>query len=250
MARRGTIVAMSSVRMEGSPAVELRDVWKRYDGGVESDVLRGCSLTIAPGAFVALFGVSGSGKTTLLNLLGGLDSPTRGTVAVAGHDLTRLSRGGLTEFRRGVVGFVFQFYNLLPTLTALENVEAAAELRGPRGAAVRRRAHEELARVGLAAKAHRFPAELSGGEQQRVAIARALAKDPTVLLADEPTGNLDAAAKVTVTDLLRQVQRERGTTVVVATHDPRIADVADRVIRIVEGRVEEDAAGGALAARH
>jgi putative ABC transport system ATP-binding protein len=241
MPSRGAIVAMRS------PSLELRDVWKRYDAGVEADVLRGCSLAIAPGTFVALFGVSGSGKTTLLNLMGGLDSPTRGTVTVAGHDLTRLSRGGLAEFRRSVVGFVFQFYNLLPTLTALENVEAAAELRGLGGAAVRRRASEELGRVGLAAKASRFPAELSGGEQQRVAIARALAKDPSILLADEPTGNLDVGAKAAVTDLLRQVQRERRTTVLVATHDPRIADVADRVVRIVEGRIEED--GGALAAR-
>jgi putative ABC transport system ATP-binding protein len=246
-------VTIGSPQSGGPPAVRLRDVWKSYGAGeLEASVLRGCTLAIERGSFVALFGVSGSGKTTLLNLIGGLDAPSRGTIEVAETDLTRLSRGGLTEFRRALVGFVFQFYNLLPTLTALENVEAAAELIGLRRAEVRRRAHDELARVGLAGKEHRFPSELSGGEQQRVAIARALAKAPAILLADEPTGSLDPTTALGVLRLLRQVHRDSGATLVVATHDARIAEIADRVIRIVEGRVEDSAAmhvGGPSAPR-
>ena len=220
--------------------ITLRNVSKHYQTGeVETGVLRDCSLHIDAGELVVVLGVSGSGKTTLLNLIGGLDVATRGEVWVDNQNLGALSRRGLTEFRRRTVGFVFQFYNLLPTLTACENVEAAVELLGVRGREVRRRALQHLAAVGLTLKADKFPAQLSGGEQQRVAIARALAKEPKLLLADEPTGNLDATAAAEIMDHLQSLQRRTGMTLLIVTHNPRLAEIASRVIEIEDGTTLE-----------
>ncbi|RMG97304.1 MAG: ABC transporter ATP-binding protein, partial [Candidatus Dadabacteria bacterium] len=190
-----------------------------------------------PGEVVAVVGRSGSGKTTLLNLVAGLDRPDRGTVRVAGQDLRALGEHGRTRLRRERLGFVFQFFNLLPTLTARENVLLALELRGR---ADPRRADEALEAVGLADKAHRYPHELSGGEQQRVAVARALVKDPAAILADEPTGNLDTRTGDEVLALLCRAARDRGAALVMATHSERAARAADRVLRMADGRLTED----------
>ena len=231
---------------EPGPMIELRRVSKVYRAGaIESQVLQDCSLTIDAGCFAVLFGVSGSGKTSLLNIIGGLDTPSAGDVVVAGNALGRASRAELTRFRRRTVGFVFQFYNLLPTLTAIENVEVAVELLGLGRRATRQRAAYYLERLGLGTYADRFPAQLSGGQQQRVAIARALAKEPALVLADEPTGNLDARAAADVIERLQHLQRETGTTVVVATHNADVADVANVVLRIVDGRLHQVARPGA-----
>lgn len=216
--------------------IELSRVWKSFrSGSTEVSVLRDCSLVIERGAFAVLLGVSGSGKSTVLNLIGGLDSATRGTVRVAGEDLGRLAVGTRTTFRRRQVGFVFQFYNLLPTLTARENVEIAAELLGVSHREVRRRSEDALESLGIRALGDRFPAQLSGGEQQRLAIARALVKRPSVLLADEPTGNLDGATADDVFARLQGVQREAGMTVVLVTHNRGYADAADVVFELFDG---------------
>ncbi|HEY5998812.1 MAG TPA: ABC transporter ATP-binding protein [bacterium] len=221
--------------MTGRPTVlRAEDLWKEYrDGdGTAAAALRGLRLEVAAGEVVVLLGRSGSGKTTLLNLLAGLDRPTRGRVEVEGADLDTLGERGRTLLRRRRIGFVFQFFNLLPTLTALENVALALELaRLPDGD----RAREALAAVGLAGKERRRPAELSGGEQQRVGIARALVKGPAVILADEPTGNLDTATGELVLDLLCRRCRESGAALLMATHSPLAARRADRVLRITDG---------------
>jgi putative ABC transport system ATP-binding protein len=208
---------------------------KEYGTVVRTLALSPTSLTVARGEFAFLLGPSGSGKTTLLNLLGGLDRPTRGSVEVEGHQLSSLSLDALTLFRRQTVGFVFQFFNLVPTLTALENVRLAAELVGGSSAEAR----VCLAEVGLAEKADRFPSELSGGEQQRVSIARALAKKPRLLLADEPTGALDHETGGQVMRLLREAAKS-GCTVVVVTHDEGLVGASDRVIRLRDGEVVSD----------
>jgi putative ABC transport system ATP-binding protein len=189
---------------------------------------------------VALHGRSGSGKTTLLNLLAGLDRPTRGTVEVEGQDLASLGEKGRTRLRRARLGFVFQFFNLLPTLTALENVLLSLELLGRPDPGPARAA---LGAVGLEGKGSRFPHELSGGEQQRVAIARALVKRPAVILADEPTGNLDTRTGDEILDLLASQCRDTGATLLMATHSPRTSRVADRVLRMVDGAVVEAKVG-------
>jgi putative ABC transport system ATP-binding protein len=232
---------MSEVRSPLPPALRAVDLWKSYPaaGGRGSDALRGASLEVAAGEVVALCGSSGSGKTTLLNLLAGLDRPSRGRVEVQGADLESLGESGRTGYRRTRLGFVFQFFNLLPTLTAFENVFLSLELAGRPEA---RRAREALARVGLAGLEERFPHELSGGEQQRVAVARALVKQPAVILADEPTGNLDSRTGDAVLDLLTGRCREDGCALVMATHSERASRVADRVLHIVDGVVVE---GGA-----
>jgi ABC-type lipoprotein export system ATPase subunit len=180
-------------------------------------------------------GRSGSGKTTLLNLLAGLDHPTRGQVLLDGQDLTRLGEAQVVEVRRKKIGFVFQFYGLLPLLSAYENVELPLRLNGVPAGERRRRALETLAKVGLAHRAHHRPYELSGGEQQRVAIARAIVTHPLVLFADEPTGELDTASGVQIASLLRDLSRREGITVVTATHDPVVAGMADRVLHMVDG---------------
>lgn len=201
-------------------------------GEVEIYALRGVDLSLYRGEFVVLLGPSGSGKSTLLNILGGLDVPSAGRVIYRGQDLSRASDAELTEFRRQNVGFVFQFYNLIPSLTAKENVEVVTEI-----AAQPMDAAHALALVGLGERLDAFPAQLSGGQQQRVAIARAIAKQPAVLLCDEPTGALDSETGVRVLEALEQVNRELGTTTVVITHNAGIAAMADRVIHLSDGRV-------------
>jgi putative ABC transport system ATP-binding protein len=221
---------------DSGPVFEMTGVSRRYVvGAAEVWALRDVSLALAPREFVVLLGASGSGKSTLLNILGGLDAPTAGRVRYLDHDLTTTDDALLTRFRREHVGFVFQFYNLIPSLTAAENValvtDIAANPMDPR---------EALARVGLADRADHFPAQLSGGEQQRVAIARAIAKRPDVLLCDEPTGALDVATGRLVLDVLARVNEELGTITVVITHNAAIAAMADRVVRLSSGRIVEE----------
>ncbi|HXH39292.1 MAG TPA: ABC transporter ATP-binding protein [Thermoanaerobaculia bacterium] len=201
-------------------------------GEVEVQALRGVDLDLFEGELVVLLGPSGSGKSTLLNILGGLDAPTAGNVHFRDHDLTAADERGLTRFRREHVGFVFQFYNLIPSLTALENVEIVTEI-----AERPMRPADALALVGLGERADHFPAQLSGGEQQRVAIARAIAKRPDVLLCDEPTGALDYETGKIVLKVLQDVNRELGTTTAVITHNAAIAGMADRVIRMGSGTI-------------
>lgn len=215
--------------------VIARDVVKTYENG-RTRALDGVTLEITRGEFVAICGPSGSGKSTLLNLIGALDKPDSGELYVAGEDLAH-SRGDLASFRARKVGFIFQLHNLIPSLTALENVLIPTlELNHSRRDA-HARARELLERVGLADKAHRRPPELSGGERQRVAVARALINNPELILADEPTGSLDSKNEKQVLDLLRELQSERGVTLILVTHDPRVAQTADRVIEIFDGRV-------------
>lgn len=211
------------------------DLTKTYHmGEVEVQALRGINLELHRGELVVLLGPSGSGKSTLLNILGGLDTPSSGEVYYLDHQLTGASEADLTRFRREHVGFVFQFYNLIPSLTARENVSAVTEIaESPMSP------EEALNLVGLGGRLDHFPAQLSGGEQQRVAIARAIAKNPDVLLCDEPTGALDSATGVVVLEALERVNRELGTLTVLITHNVGIADMADRVIRLSDGQIAE-----------
>ena len=216
-----------------------REVTKEYmSGGQKLAVLRDVSFTIREGEFVAIVGPSGSGKTTLLGLLAGLDTPTRGTVLLDDSDLTRLSENDRARLRGEKVGFVFQTFQLIPTLTALENVQVPLELRGSPGAS--ERARDLINRVGLSGRGHHFPTQLSGGEQQRVAIARAFANSPKILFADEPTGNLDHATGQRIFDLLHHLNADEGSTIVLVTHDSNLAARASRVIRLLDGAVVED----------
>ncbi len=214
---------------------QVRGVTKVYRmGEVRVEALRGVDLALYAGELAVLLGPSGSGKSTLLNILGGLDTPTAGQVRYAGRDLAAASDRELTRYRRRHVGFVFQFYNLIPSLTARENVAVVTEIaRDPMPPA------EALDLVGLGARLDHFPAQLSGGEQQRVAIARAVAKRPDVLLCDEPTGALDSATGIVVLEVLERVNRELGTTTAVITHNAGIAQMADRVIVLADGRIAE-----------
>jgi putative ABC transport system ATP-binding protein len=220
--------------MSTSPLYELRGVSKRY-GPVTA--LDGIDFTVASGELVAIAGPSGSGKTTLLQLLGALDRPSSGTVRFEGTDLGAAGDGALARLRREALGFVFQHFNLIATLTAQQNVEVALAATERRSAPRRARAAELLDRVGLADRARHLPGRLSGGEQQRVAIARALANRPRVLLADEPTGNLDAATSEDVMGVLRALWSREGLSVVLITHDPAIAAAAPRLLRIANGRL-------------
>ena len=216
-----------------------REVTKEYMSGEQKiAVLRDVSFTIQQGDFVAIVGPSGSGKTTLLGLLAGLDTPTRGTVVLDDSDLTKLSENDRARLRGEKVGFVFQSFQLIPTLTAQENVQVPLELRGPPGAA--ERARELIDRVGLTGRGHHFPTQLSGGEQQRVAIARAFANSPKILFADEPTGNLDNATGHRIFELIQSLNSEGGSTVVLVTHDIELASHASRMIRLLDGAVVED----------
>jgi len=203
-------------------------------GDVEVPALMDADLTVEQSEFLVILGPSGSGKSTLLNLIGGMDLPTRGHLWHEGTDLAVLDESALTEYRRTQVGFVFQFYNLVPTLNAYENVQVATELAADAVAPA-----DALAMVGLADRAEHFPAQLSGGEQQRVAIARALAKRPQLMLADEPTGALDLTMARNVLGILQELNRRQGLTVVLITHNPAIAAIADRTVRLVSGRVAE-----------
>ena len=219
-------------------AIRTYDLWKEYDTGRhDGQALRGAELDIQKGQIIALLGKSGSGKTTLLNLLAGLDEPTRGRVEIDGVDLKALGERGRTELRRNKLGFVFQFFNLLPTLTAIENVLLALELAGRPDEDL---AREHIALVGLAGKESRFPHELSGGEQQRIAIARALVKSPPIILADEPTGNLDSHTGIQILDLLTNRCRTSGTTLVMVSHSLKTCEYADRILRMSDGRVFEE----------
>ena len=208
-------------------------------GGREITVLRDITFELEPGGFLAVTGPSGSGKSTLLGLLAGLDRPARGRVVLDGHDLSALSEDERAELRAEKVGFVFQSFHLIPTLTARENIQVPLELRGEDEQA-RGRAAELLTRVGLGDRGHHYPAQLSGGEQQRVAVARAFAHRPRILFADEPTGNLDAANGANVIALLGEMNRELETTLVLVTHDPELADRAHRVLRLRDGAVVSD----------
>ena len=239
---RSELVAARSRRTRGRYVVELRGATRGYRMG-ETTVraLSGVDLAVEAGQVVVLLGPSGSGKTTLLNLVGGLDSPTAGEVLVGGEPIADYDSRRLADYRARTVGFVFQFFNLIPSLTAAENVEFALALIEHDSAAARSRARSLLDRVGLGDRAGHFPAQLSGGQQQRVAIARALANRPRVLLCDEPTGNLDVETGRQVLDVLEMAAREEEATVLLVTHNAAIAPMADRVLRLRDGRVEHDA---------
>jgi len=217
--------------------VRLTDVSKLYQGGV-TGALNGVSLTVEQGEFTAVMGPSGSGKSTLLNLIAGLDRPSSGSVIVAGTDLASLGEGGLARFRRDRIGFVFQFFHLLPNLTALENVLIPAQLKGN---VVPGRARELLDQLGIKEVADKYPARLSGGQQQRIAIARALINNPTLLLADEPTGALDTHSGEQVMELLGRLHRD-GQTILLVTHDAKLATRhAARVLSVLDGKIVDDA---------
>ena len=225
----------ASVSNSDPPLLRIESAGRVFHmGEVEVPALVDADLTIAQGELLTILGPSGSGKSTLLNLIGGADRPTSGHVWHGEHDLAAMSNAELTEFRRTTVGFIFQFYNLVPTLTAYENVQVATELVDePLDPA------EALAMVDLSDRADHFPAQLSGGEQQRVAIARALAKRPTLVLADEPTGALDLPMARNVLGILQRLNREQRLTIVLITHNPAIGAIAGRVVRLVSGRIAE-----------
>ena len=221
------------------PVISARDLWKIYD---HNAALRGAGMEIARGEVVALIGKSGSGKTTLLNLLAGLDSPSRGTIEVEGQNLERLGEKGRTLLRRNRLGFVFQFFYLLPTLTVLENVYLPLELAGISSP---ENAREALGKLGLEGKERRYPHELSGGEQQRVAIARALVKKPALILADEPTGNLDTTTGRQILEILTTRCRESDMSLLMVSHSPTATGFADRVLSMIDGVIVAADTGGA-----
>jgi len=220
--------------------VQFRNVTKTYQmGEVQVHALSGLDMEVQEGEFVVVVGPSGSGKTTTLNLIGGLDTPTGGDLIVAGANIASYDEKALTAYRRDQIGFIFQFFNLLPTLTASENVEFALELVEKDGRQVRQQALALLDKVGLAERADHFPSQLSGGEQQRVAIARALAKDPPILLADEPTGNLDFRMGQKVLRVMQDLNQQEGRTVILVTHNTVIGQIGDRVIHLHDGQVAQ-----------
>jgi putative ABC transport system ATP-binding protein len=233
--------------LSDDPAVVLvaRDLTRVYgEGGAAVRALDGASIEVRRGEIVAIMGPSGSGKSTMLHLLGALETPSSGEISLDGERYDGLDDAGLTRVRRDRIGFVFQFFNLLPSLTAEENVLLPALIAGDRGEAARSRVRELLDRVGLAARAEHLPAEMSGGEQQRVSIARALLRDPELVLADEPTGNLDSRSSAEVLELLRELSESEQQTVVMVTHDPGAAAIADRVIFLRDGKVAGEIPGG------
>ena len=210
-------------------------------GGRPLTVLHPVTLDVGSGEFAAIMGPSGSGKSTLLGLVAGLDTPSSGEILINGQAITGMGEDQLAQFRSDNIGFVFQSFQLIPSLTAQENVQVPLEIRGEAGAGAR--AKELLAQVGLEERRHHYPVQLSGGEQQRVAIARAFACRPRVLLADEPTGNLDSANGARIIELIQRLHQEEGTTLVLVTHDPEIANAAGRIIKLRDGEVVEDTAG-------
>ncbi|RME24775.1 MAG: ABC transporter ATP-binding protein [Deltaproteobacteria bacterium] len=221
--------------------VELDAVNKDYgQAEVVVHALRDVNLQIGQGEFVAVAGPSGSGKSTLLNIIGGLDRPTSGRVTVAGEDIGKLGRSALSRLRLERIGFIFQSYNLLPVLTAYENAEYVLLMRGVPAAERRRKVMDMLAEVGLKGMEHRFPRELSGGQQQRVAIARAIVAEPALVLADEPTANVDSETADSLLELMLRLNRERGITFLFSTHDRRVMRKARRLIRLVDGRIVSD----------
>jgi len=225
--------------------LEARDLTKVYgEGGAAVRALDGASIEVRRGEIVAIMGPSGSGKSTMLHMLGALETPTSGQISLGGERYDGLDDSGLTRVRRDRIGFVFQFFNLLPSLSAEENVLLPALIAGERGDAIRGRVRDLLGRVGLAGRVEHLPAEMSGGEQQRVSIARALLRDPELVLADEPTGNLDSRSSAEVLDLLRELSESEQQTVVMVTHDPGAAAIADRVIFLRDGQVAGEIDGG------
>jgi len=218
--------------------IQLREVSKTVKSGDQPlTILHPLTLDIPGGQFLAIVGPSGSGKSTLLGLIAGLDAPTSGAVLIDGVDITRLDEDTLARLRGEKIGFVFQFFHLIPSLTAYENVAVPMEIAGTPD--VRRRADALIQEVGLTGRAHHYPAQLSGGEQQRVALARALANAPAIVLADEPTGNLDTATGRHILELLREIHRARGTTIILVTHDAELAAIADSRLVLRDGRVVE-----------
>jgi len=221
--------------------IETKDLWKIYKlGKIEYPALRGVSIKIRKGEFVSIMGPSGSGKSTFLNLIGALDRPTRGEVLIDGKKLKELNDEQLARFRRNHIGFIFQTFNLIPRLTALENVEVPMIANGIPARARKKRAMELLELVGLKEVATHRPNELSGGEQQRVAIARALANNPKIILADEPTGNLDTKNKISVMQLLSELNKKKNVTIIVVTHDPMITEYTPRIISLRDGKIISD----------
>jgi putative ABC transport system ATP-binding protein len=233
--------AQSAAKPTGTPVIELRGVTKTYGSGAAAvEALRGIDLRIEAGEFVAVMGPSGSGKSTCMNIIGCLDVPSTGTYLFDGVDVGALSRRQRALLRRSFLGFVFQGYNLLNRTSALENVELPLVYRGLKPRERHAKATRALATVGLEAWAHHTPGELSGGQQQRVAIARAIVTEPAVILADEPTGNLDTARSREIMDLLAALNRDQGITIVMVTHEPEMAAYARRIVRFVDGRVTAD----------
>lgn len=218
--------------------IRLENVWKVYKEGVETVALRGVDLSIEEGEYVSIMGPSGSGKSTLMHIMGLLDTPTRGKVYIEGRDVSRMNEDERARIRRKKIGFVFQAYNLIPSLTAVENVELPLLLDGVPREERRKVAVSLLERMGLGNRLHYYPNQLSGGQQQRVAIARALANDPRIILADEPTGNLDTKTGRKILDLFKELHEE-GRTLVVVTHDPEVAREAERIVKIRDGRLVE-----------
>jgi putative ABC transport system ATP-binding protein len=226
--------------MEQQPVIDVRDLVKVIENPpARVEILKGISFSVPRGQFVAIMGASGSGKSTLLGLLAGLDTVTSGSILLDGVEISRMKEDKLARLRGEKIGFVFQSYQLVPTLTAEENILLPAELSGRNGGS-RARARELLSRVGLSNRGHHYPVQLSGGEQQRVALARAFVTQPPILMADEPTGNLDSANGQHVLDLLLQLNREEKTTLVLVTHDRRLAEYADRIITLRDGNVMSD----------
>jgi putative ABC transport system ATP-binding protein len=241
------------VRVDGNGAagslIQVRGLDKTYRRGNEDiHVLQGLNLDVDKGDFVAFMGPSGSGKTTLLNLMGGLDVPTRGTISVAGDEITHMSRGKLTDWRARHVGFIFQMYNLIPVLTAFQNVELPLLLTKLSRAERRKHVETALSIVGLGERMQHFPRQLSGGQEQRVAIARAIVADPTFLLCDEPTGDLDRKSADEVMDLIKRLVNEYGKTVLMVTHDPVVARKASTTLHLDKGVLVEAAAGQGVVA--
>jgi putative ABC transport system ATP-binding protein len=221
--------------------IQVEHLFKRIDNGANRvEILRDVHFGVSAGQFVAIMGASGSGKSTLLGLLAGLDTVTSGRIIIDGIEIQSLREDELARVRGNKIGFVFQSYQLVPTLTAEENVLLPAELAGHSGAEAAARARDLLKRVGLAERAHHYPVQLSGGEQQRVALARAFITQPPLLMADEPTGNLDSANGKHILDLLLRLNREQGTTLVLVTHDPQLAAYADRIITLRDGKILTD----------
>ncbi len=227
--------------MTQNAVIRVQNVTKELRlGKIVIHALRGVDLTITAGELVGIVGPSGSGKSTLLGIIGGLDTPTRGQVAIDGIEISRMNEDQLTDLRNEKIGFIFQFFNLIPTLTALENVMLPIQFAQKPNFKPEKRAKDLLTRLGLGDRYHHRPAELSGGQQQRVAIARALANNPPLLLADEPTGNLDTESGALVWETLYAIRAEYGTTIVIVTHDADLARQTDRVLTLVDGKIIEE----------
>src|ERR1043165_5856701 len=239
---RATPAVVGTVQIpDARPVIELEHIHKTYTmGDVQVHALRGVSLTIREGEFVAIMGASGSGKSTTMNILGCLDRPTKGTYILDGQDVSEMSKDERADIRSRKIGFVFQGFNLLSRTSALENVELPMLYAGVRSAQRHQRAMASLAAVGLAGREQNHPNQLSGGQQQRVAVARALVNDPALILADEPTGNLDSRTSIEVMEIFQRLNRERGITLVLVTHEPDIAQYAQRVVVFKDGKIKKD----------